>query len=169
MKILFLMLLCISGVAAPMPPHPPSPDGTHVYLVPVKRPKPFLSPRHASDAKVLDRQMFRPASDPPVLPMKAFFHVVNNEFGTYEFSAQALKPAGLGVKFEVSKTPNGDYIYLSEFGATPYEEQSFVTFYSYTESLFVRAYLTTAATRSVINRFDVNKAFKGAKAWSVRR
>lgn len=134
MKTLILLAaLCASAAAAPLP------------TLPVTRPKPFHSPKHASIPKStpmtrVPTSTIEP-SGPPLLPLKGGVARVNSQFGTYEFTIEATQPAGQSLLFERA-SQLGEWEPLAYFGPQPFEQQSFAAFYSFSETNFVRARAT---------------------------
>lgn len=179
MKALLLLALCATAHAA-LPP------------LPVVRPKPLLSPSHASQPK--SKPMVRlttipgstiDPSQPPKVPMTMEMAVVNHALGKYLFTASALQPPNNALSFEDSPVLS-DWAPAAHFGPVPYEQTSFVSHYSNSEIMNVRARLTPIPPVSgqtqtgwmpaslvpvvgIAGKVYVNPALPGARAWSVRK
>lgn len=154
-KIKLILLLCLcAGVA----------HGA------IKRPQPLHSPKHATAAKEV--RMFRVAStEPPPLPMQAFHRKVQSEYGTDEFTAQALQPVQQSVLFELSPDmAEGSWVGLAFFPAYVAEQPVFAGVTTYRQLLFIRARATPVMPTGMVRQSGtgraiwINPAVKGSFA-----
>lgn len=171
MRAMLFLCLCATACAAPTPP-----------TIPVVKRKPAL---HTPSHQPSKDQPMRVASvlyEPQLLPMEGSVVKVTNDFGRYEFTASALQPANNSILFEVSPNPAGDWQPLAFFGPEPTDQKSFASLYSYSEALNVRAHITPVVSTmrqtgwmpaSLVpasgGGYYINPAFKGARAWRVKR
>lgn len=135
MKIILSMFLVVAGASAstPIPPLLPIAPA-------IKRTEPLRSPRDASQPKATPMQRFSPASEPPLLPMGAFYvDTPGDPFGDHELHAVALQPANQVLIFELSRNELRTWTPLAFWTPYPVDQNVTVVISSSRPNDFIRA------------------------------